>query len=101
MPNGDAGGTQLRSWHIYAALIILVLTLGTVVFNAGGESAAVNQRLQQHDSDIKQIRQDLRDQYERKDVVDGRLSAIEESLKRIEDQNTDIQKLYAAGTNRK
>jgi hypothetical protein len=59
---------------------MLAISLGAIVFRAGGTDAVVERRLTTQETDIQQIRKE----YARQDVIDERLKRIEETESRIE-----------------
>jgi hypothetical protein len=59
---------------------MLAISLGAIVFRAGGTDAVVERRLTTQEMDIQQIRKE----YARQDVIDERLKRIEETESRIE-----------------
>lgn len=82
-----------RKWQVWLVLIGLALTVATLLFNAGITKASDEARIQRLEGDVKQIFDD----YERKDVLEQRLSNIEQEEKRIEaneeEQAETLQKL--------
>lgn len=69
-----------QKWQVYLALVVMILTLATVIFKAGIEDASLSGRVERLEYDVKRISEE----YERKDVVEERLSNIEKSEARVE-----------------
>lgn len=82
-----------KRWQIYFALLTLLTTCGAFIFDAGINKAQIESRLMNAEQEIQEIKV----QYERKDVVEERLMNIEQSEERIEkaeqEQADNIQKL--------
>lgn len=76
-------GSGWRPWQIYMALISLFMTLSTVVYNVAVSKTTQDSRTTQLEKDVEEIRQD----YERRDVVEQRLTNIEATERRIEEAN--------------
>jgi hypothetical protein len=73
------GGVKL--WHLATAFAAFIVWGGTVMLTVGAKMAEVDVRLLRAETDIS----DTRLNYERRDVMDERLLAVETELKRIED----------------
>lgn len=82
-----------RKWTIYLALFGALLTCATLIWSGGGNNATRDSRIDRAEKDIQQIK----DEYERKDVVEQRLGNIESSVRSIEEHeqqtNDTLQKL--------
>lgn len=87
--NGNNGnGAAVRKWQLIAALIGLGLVVGKDVLFSGGSIAVTQEQVTALRSEVAQIRLE----YARKDIVEQRLASIENSQKRVEDEEIDLSR---------
>lgn len=76
-------GEERKAWervHTYIALVTLVITMGAIVWKAGGTDAGTESRIIHLENDMRRVEAE----YARKDVIEERLKNIQESMAKIE-----------------
>jgi Tfp pilus assembly protein PilO len=69
-----------RKWQIYSTMLMMVVTMGTIIFRAGFSGATEEAKVERLEAEQLQMKQD----FARKDVIEQRLLAMEEAQARIE-----------------
>jgi len=93
--NNGAGNGEgiLKRWHVYVALLSILLAAGKIVFTAGDTGARTEEQMREFRQRLDKDEQELA----RKDVLDPRLSSIEQSQKEtkaaLEQENAKLDKI--------
>lgn len=82
------GNGVLKKWHVFTALLAIIISAAKIVFFAGDTSARTEERIANMNAEILTIKQE----YARKDVIDMRLGNIERSQQREEQAELDLAK---------
>lgn len=80
--NLNGGSLGWRKWQVYTTMLMMLITMGTIIFRAGVAGATEEARVDRLEAETRQ----MKEEFARKDVIEQRLAAMEATQKRIEAQ---------------
>ncbi len=90
MTTGDARYSWINRWGSISGFLVMILTFLIYIYNAGQWQAKITEGQTRTQEEVKELRQEVRTDYVRSDVLTPKLQAISDTLKEVKDQQRQI-----------